>query len=79
MFERRFCVPRVIFSKGFSAAAACSAFIPAGLRPDATGREGATSLKKVVAAMRYIAYGTPFDVIDNIFMFGEFTCVRSFK
>ena len=42
-----------------------STYLRKGLRPDATGKFGASSLQKVVSAIRYMAYGIPADGLDE--------------
>ena len=49
------------------------------LKLDATGRYGISPLQKIVEAMRYIAYGTLSDSINESLDAPESTCMKAMK
>jgi hypothetical protein len=64
-FERRFSMPRSVFSRIFTAVIADNDYLRLGLKPNAIGNLGATPLQKVVAAMRQLSLGIGADAVDE--------------
>ena len=62
MFKRRFRCSRSLFNKIL---AKCDQDVFFHQKPDATGKMGASALQKVVAAFRYLCYGTSYDSQDE--------------
>lgn len=78
-FERRFRMPRNVFDLIFERTVINSAYLRAGLRPNCTGKLGASPLQKTVAAMRQLAYGASADSMDEYCRIGESTALKSLK
>lgn len=78
-FERRFRMPRDVFDLIFDRAVINSAYMRAGLRPNFSGKLGASPLQKTVAAMRQLAYGASVDSMDmdDYCRIGESTAIEA--
>lgn len=73
VFERRFRMPRLIFSRITNAVVSHSEYFRRGLKPDATGKTGITPLLKIICALRQISYDIPADLSDDLFDVSETT------
>ena len=62
LFKRRFRVSRHLFNRILARCEQLPFFIQ---RPDAAGKMGASSLQKVVAAFRFLCYGSAYDALDE--------------
>jgi Plant transposon protein len=81
-FERTFRMPRGVFSNLFSGIVSHNAYLRRGLSSDVTGRLGAASLQKVVAALRQISLGICADSVDEYCRVIETTalvCLKEFS
>jgi hypothetical protein len=56
-FERRFRMPRSVFSPIFTAFIADNDYLRLGIKTSAIGIQGATPLQKVMAVMRQLSLG----------------------
>ena len=78
-FERRFRMLRVLFGLIFSSVLIHNAFLQRGLRPDCIGKVGASPLQRVVSSLRYLAYGSPTDILDEYVQLGDATTLESMR
>ncbi|CDF38988.1 unnamed protein product [Chondrus crispus] len=70
---------RPLFYRIFSHVVMHNQFLRRGLKPDCTGKSGASLLQKVVASLRYLAYGFPADSLDEYVRLGKTTTLQSMK
>ena len=68
-FERRFRVPRAVFSRVHDKVMGQYPFV--GPLKDAVGKPGIYPLVKLVACFRYVAYGDAFDSLDEYLQMSE--------
>ena len=76
-FRRRFRMRRSLFLRIEEAVAAHDNYFTQ--RTDALGVRGLSSLQKVTAAVRMLAYGTAADAVDDYVRIGESTSIESLK
>ncbi|GAB2283379.1 hypothetical protein Dimus_039596 [Dionaea muscipula] len=79
LFRRRFRISRPLFCRIVEGVVASNDYFRQ--RTDAIGVVGLSSIQKVTAAMRMLAYGQPVDSIDEYVRIGESTvleCLRKF-
>ncbi|KAL6587400.1 hypothetical protein OROMI_000378 [Orobanche minor] len=76
-FRRRFRMRRSLFLRIEEAIVAADNYFTQ--RTDAVGVRGLSSLQKVTAALRMLAYGTAADAVDDYVRIGESTTIESLK
>ena len=76
-FRRRFRMRRSLFLRIQEAVTVHDCYFTQ--RNDALGVRGLSSLQKMTAALRMLAYGTPADAIDDYVRIGESTTIESLK
>ncbi|XP_012841572.1 PREDICTED: uncharacterized protein LOC105961854 [Erythranthe guttata] len=76
-FRRRFRMHRPLFSRILSSVEAYDPYFVQ--RNDALGVSGLSSLQKVIAAYRILAYGVPADLLDDHIRIGESTSIESLR
>ncbi|XP_065879456.1 uncharacterized protein [Euphorbia lathyris] len=76
-FRRRFKMSRTLFQRIIDAVTAHNVYFQQ--RTDAVGRVGLSSIQKVIAAMRILAYGIPADAADEYCKIAESAAIESFK
>ncbi|XP_017245657.1 uncharacterized protein LOC108217333 [Daucus carota subsp. sativus] len=76
-FRRRFRMRRSLFMRIEEAVTAHDNYFTQ--RTDAVGIRGMSSLQKVTAALRILAYGTAADAIDDYVRIGESTAIESLR
>ncbi|XP_065860788.1 uncharacterized protein [Euphorbia lathyris] len=76
-FRRRFRMSRTLFQRIIDAVTTHNVYFQQ--RTDAVGRVGLSSIQKVTAAMRILAYGIPADAADEYCKIAESTAIESFK
>ncbi|XP_063944669.1 uncharacterized protein LOC108212054 [Daucus carota subsp. sativus] len=76
-FRRRFRMRRSLFMRIEEAVTANDNYFTQ--RTDAVGVRGLSSLQKVTAALRMLAYGTAADAIDDYVRIGESTAIESLR
>ncbi|KAL6580257.1 hypothetical protein OROMI_008281 [Orobanche minor] len=76
-FRRRFRMRRSLFLRIQEAVTVHDNYFTQ--RNDAVGVRGLSSLQKMTAALRMLAYGTPADAIDDYVRIGESTAIESLK
>jgi hypothetical protein len=64
-FERRFRMPRVVFSLSIEEVVKQSEYFRKGLNPNAVGQTGITPLWQVIVAVRTLAYALPSDIAND--------------
>ncbi|XP_062021009.1 uncharacterized protein LOC133737487 [Rosa rugosa] len=77
LFRRRFRMKQALFLRIHDAVVAHDNYFVQ--RRNATGRLGLSSLQKVTAAFRMLAYGVPADYVDEYVQIGESTAIESLK
>jgi hypothetical protein len=77
VFRRRFRISRNLFAKIESDLVSHDDYFQQ--KANCTGKLGASSLQKITAALRMLAYGAPADIIDEYVRMGESTIIESFK
>lgn len=76
-FRRRFRMNRSLFLRIVSTIEAYDPYFVQ--KPNAVGMIGLSSLQKITAAMRMLAYGVPADSMDDYLRIGESTTIESLK
>src|SRR5262249_43485983 len=76
-FRRRFRMHRPLFLRILNAVEAYDPFFVQ--RRNSAGNLGLSSLQKVIAAMRMLAYGVSADSVDDYVRIGESTAIESLK
>ncbi|XP_052177493.1 uncharacterized protein LOC127791548 [Diospyros lotus] len=77
LFRRRFCMRQSLFLQIQVAIESHDSYF--GQRYNAAGVLGLSSLQKIIAALRMLAYGSPADVVDEYVRISESTAVESLK
>ncbi|XP_042058642.1 uncharacterized protein LOC121803008 isoform X1 [Salvia splendens] len=77
MFRRRFRMSRPLFLRIVDAVKEHDDYFVQ--RPDGTGRLGLSSLQKVTAVIRILAYGVPDDACDEYVKISESSAIKSLK
>ncbi|XP_074306457.1 uncharacterized protein LOC141641704 [Silene latifolia] len=77
MFRRRFRMHRSLFFRIVEGVAAQESYFQQG--PDATGKLGATTIHKCIAALRMLAYGTSADSADEYLKIARSTTRKCLK
>lgn len=72
-------MPKHMFETLFNAVVADGSYLCSGLRPNCTGKLGASPLQNVVTAFRYIAYWWPADSLDKTIGLSETTTLLWWK
>ena len=76
-FERRYRVPMCVFRRVHNAVVEADPYFKQ--RPDATGRMGKSSLQKMTAAIRMLAYGASADSLDEYCRLSSTVALESMK
>ncbi|KAL6579436.1 hypothetical protein OROMI_009652 [Orobanche minor] len=77
LFRRRFRMKQALFMRIHDAVVAHDTYFVQ--KRNAAGRLGLSSLQKVTAAFRQLAYGVPADYVDEYVQIGESTAIESLK
>ncbi|XP_057796931.1 uncharacterized protein LOC131012963 [Salvia miltiorrhiza] len=77
MFRRRFRMSRSLFHRIVDAVKNHNSYFQQGR--DCTGRLGLSTLQKITAAFRILAYGVPADATDEYINIGESTAIKCVK
>ncbi|KAL6498576.1 hypothetical protein OROHE_026517 [Orobanche hederae] len=77
MFHRRYRMSRPLFLRIADAVKEHDHYFTQ--RADSVGRLGLSTLQKVTAALRILAYGSPADAVDEYIKIGESTAIESMK
>jgi Plant transposon protein len=75
-FQRRFRINRGVFTRIYETLLGKGKFCQ---RTDALGKQGIHPLVRMVACLRYLAYGSSFDATDEHLRLAESTCCESIK
>eukprot|EP00267_Zea_mays_P032569 XP_008665976.1 uncharacterized protein LOC103644568 [Zea mays] len=75
LFRRRFRMSKVMFNDICEAVAAANRYLR--LTHNAAGQAGFSTIQKVTAALRMLAYGGPADSLDEYFRMGESTIIET--
>jgi Plant transposon protein len=78
-FERCFRNPRSVFDNVFAGVVRDSSYLRRGLRPDAVGKMGASTLQKIIAALMQLTLGVGADAVDEYIRLGEKTALECMK